>query len=244
MPLPPFAASLSMSIMAGLGTLTLLGGLAVIAYSGPLLVRHRQARRWSEKGRGFVALTYDDGPDATTSPAVLDLLDELGAPATFYLVGFRAEQNPAVAARMRSSPHELGAHTHSHKNAWRRGPLFEWRDTHRGYTTLAATVPPDAPFRPPFGKASLPTIVAQWARGRRVDWWTSAAGDTRDDRPDPAQLAGNLLDSGGPVILMHCHHAEADRRDFVLRLTRELVSQGRSRGSRFVTVAQLTQACR
>lgn len=246
-PTPTIAAigtPLAVAIGAGLS----LAFLAAACYAVPLVIRARQAARWRRNAPDLLALTYDDGPDPVTTPAVLALLDELGVPATFYLVGFRAAEHPAMADRITApettSRHEIGTHTHSHKNAWKKGPLFEFIDARRAYSTLAGKVSDRAPYRPPFGKASLPTLLAMYAAGRRVDWWTHPANDTRDDLPDPATHATHLLDHGGPVILMHCHHAEPHRRDFVLALTRELVRQGRDRGRRFATVAQVREAAR
>lgn len=240
-PAPPVtAASPLVLVPAGLLAAGLL--MAGACYGLPLLVRFLQAARWRKKAADFLALTYDDGPDSVTTPALLDVLAELQVPATLYLVGFRAEANPAALERTAASGHELGTHTHSHKNAWKKGPLFELRDARRGYKTLHGAVPSDAPYRPPFGKAGLPTVLAMWAGGRRVDWWTAPANDTTDNLPHAADRARELLDTGGPVILMHCHHAEPNRRAFVLALTRELVRQGRERGRRFVTVGQLRES--
>jgi peptidoglycan/xylan/chitin deacetylase (PgdA/CDA1 family) len=235
----------SIDIVVSFALIVTAAMLAVTAilYAVPMLLRQRQVARWRRRGAGLLALTYDDGPDAITTPALLDLLDELGVRATFYLVGFRALTNRTVADRLRASSHELGTHTHSHKNAWKKGPLFEWRDMRRGYESLRETVRANAPYRPPFGKATLATVLPLRMRGRRVDWWTSASGDTRDHRPDPADVARELVLNGGPVILMHCHHSESDRREFVLRLTRELVSRGSREGVRFVTMEQLESHC-
>ena len=234
-PAPPdSAASLLVAAPAALMAATLLA--AGVCYGLPLLVRYRQVSRWRRRASDCLALTYDDGPDGVTTPALLDLLAEL--------VGFRAAANPSALTRTRGSGHELGTHTHSHKNAWKKGPFFELRDARRGYESLAGVVPANAPYRPPFGKAGLPTVLAMWAAGRRIDWWTAAANDTTDDLPNPAERARALLDNGGPVILMHCHHAEPDRRAFVLALTRELVRQGRERGRRFVTVGQIRESVR
>lgn len=228
-----------LGVIAGVGVLCVLA-----AYAGPLALRAAQARRWRKHGRGLMALTYDDGPDAVTTPAVLSLLDGLGVPATFYLVGFRGEEQAEVARSMIRPGHELGTHTHSHKNAWKKGPMFEWRDAMRAYRTLGDVVSPEAPYRPPFGKMSLPVWVGMRLRGRRVDWWNDATNDTRRPDQDPRALAEHLVNSGGPTVLMHCHHAEPERRAFVLALTRELVELGRARGLRFVTVGGLEEACR
>jgi len=229
---------------AAVAVFATLLAIAVLCYGLPLAIRACQTRRWRRRGRGLLALTYDDGPDPTTTPAVLGVLQEFDAKATFYLVGFRAESAPDVIDRMVSEGHELATHTHRHKNAWKVGPIREFRDSGLAYRTLAPWVGPKAAYRPPFGKISLPTWLRMRSKGRRVDWWTVAALDTLDTFPAPERLAEKILDRGGPVVLMHCHHAEPHRRAFVLALTRELVSGAKSRGIRLVTMSELEASCR
>ena len=44
-----------------------------------------------------VALTFDDGPDARSTPALLDLLHEVGLPAAFFCIGQKVAAEPALA---------------------------------------------------------------------------------------------------------------------------------------------------
>jgi peptidoglycan/xylan/chitin deacetylase (PgdA/CDA1 family) len=60
-----------------------------------------------------VALTFDDGPSEWT-PAVLDLLREHEALATFFLIGERVRERPETARRIAADGHELGSHTLTH----------------------------------------------------------------------------------------------------------------------------------
>lgn len=226
------------------GVFGLLAGLVFAAYGVPLVIRARQVSRWRRLGKGVIALTYDDGPDPVTTRAVAALLADLDVRATFYLVGFRAERTPDAIDELVGHGHELGTHTHRHKNAWKMGPVREIRDANRAYRTLDAWVGADAPYRPPFGKISLPTWASMRRRGRRVDWWNTATLDTLDTFPDPEALAASIVEAGGPVVLMHCHHAEAHRRAFVLDLTRALVDRARGAGLRLVTVSELEAMCR
>ncbi|HEX5588470.1 MAG TPA: polysaccharide deacetylase family protein, partial [Acidimicrobiia bacterium] len=46
--------------------------------------------------RGHVALTFDDGPDAASTPAFLGVLDQLGWTATFFMLGSMVRQDPGV----------------------------------------------------------------------------------------------------------------------------------------------------
>ena len=213
-----------------------------VLYALPQIYRLIQVWRWNRQP-GLLALTYDDGPDSVTTPALLDVLDELDAPATFYLTGFRSENAPLVLARLRQSRHELGTHAYSHYHAWKTSPFDEYRDAMSAYRTLGGTVATNAPFRPPFGKISLITLLGMWRNGRRVDWWSIPTNDTSDVFEDPQQLARSILDRGKTVALMHCHHDEPHRREFMLATTRALIGEARGRGIEIVTMADLTARC-
>lgn len=66
--------------------------------------------------RRSVALTLDDGPHPSTTPAVLDVLERHGARATFFLLGSAAEREHELVRRIASEGHEIGNHT------WRDAP--------------------------------------------------------------------------------------------------------------------------
>lgn len=57
-----------------------------------------------------VALTLDDGPDPATTPALLDLLRQHGAHATFFVLATNIPGNEALLRRMADEGHELGNH--------------------------------------------------------------------------------------------------------------------------------------
>ncbi len=61
-----------------------------------------------------VALTFDDGPDPRMTPRVLDILDEIGATATFFVIGERAKRHPEILRSIVSRGHAVGNHTHTH----------------------------------------------------------------------------------------------------------------------------------
>ena len=165
---------------------------------------------------------------------LLDLLDELGVKATFYLVGFRAEACPEVVRRIHRAGHEVGSHTQSHRNAWRIWPWTEARDASRGHDTIANIIG-ETPgcYRPPFGKVSLPNFLALFRRHTRVDWWTVAIEDTVDTFREPRLVASELVTRAEPVVLMHCHHTEPHRRAYMLAVTRSLVTDARRQQSQY-----------
>lgn len=61
-----------------------------------------------------VALTFDDGPDPEFTPRVLEILREHKVTATFFCVGARVRENPALAKAIVEAGHTIGNHSDSH----------------------------------------------------------------------------------------------------------------------------------
>jgi peptidoglycan-N-acetylglucosamine deacetylase len=61
-----------------------------------------------------VAITFDDGPDPTWTPKILDVLKRENAPATFFLIGNEAKNFGSVTSRIYREGHEIGNHTFTH----------------------------------------------------------------------------------------------------------------------------------
>lgn len=72
----------------------------------------------NEPGARTVKLTFDDGPDPTTTPELLDRLMELGLKATFFVLGHRIAGLPgrAIIERMATEGHQIGNHSYSHRD--------------------------------------------------------------------------------------------------------------------------------
>src|ERR1700761_7607934 len=63
---------------------------------------------------GTVAISFDDGPDATWTPKILDVLKEKGVHGTFMMIGEQAQDNVGVMKRVLAEGHEIGNHTWTH----------------------------------------------------------------------------------------------------------------------------------
>jgi peptidoglycan/xylan/chitin deacetylase (PgdA/CDA1 family) len=99
--------------LSGIGILTLLG--ALLGFQPVDLIQAIDMRKPGvvysiDTQRPAVALTLDDGPDAATTPALLDLLRRHGARATFFLLADNVPGNEELLRRMAAEGHELGNH--------------------------------------------------------------------------------------------------------------------------------------
>jgi spore germination protein YaaH len=101
-------------------------GTRAITYSGQsglILSEHITAyssayviARWGGEHAQKIALTFDDGPDALFTPAVLDILSQYQVPATFFVIGSKAMFNAELIRRIVGEGHEVGNHTLTHPN--------------------------------------------------------------------------------------------------------------------------------
>ena len=150
------------------------------------------------------ALTFDDGPDADGTPAVLDALDAAGLRATFFLVGEQLQRAPRLGGELLRRGHEVALHCFEHRRQSEMFPGQVRDDVARGVGALeAATGRRPRFFRPPYGVLTEPGAAACSDLGLEPVAW-SAWG--LDWEPIPAARIAELVarDLGpGAIVLLH-----------------------------------------
>lgn len=163
-------------------------GVATIAAanSAPSLLalssigRHVSPRLAGVGRRGHVALTFDDGPDPTSTPEFLRALDELGWRATFFMLGEMVRANPGLAADVAAAGHEVAVHGDRHRTLLRLSPQTVRDDIASARDALAdATGMQPTWYRPPFGTLSVGGLLAARRLGLDVVLWTAWGRDWR-----------------------------------------------------------------
>src|SRR5262245_57864419 len=91
-------------VLIGIGV-----ALPQFRFFGPFICRGNSSRR-------EVALTFDDGPDGRSTPALLELLKSEGIPATFFCIGKRVAAERELTGRVAREGHLLANHTYHHSN--------------------------------------------------------------------------------------------------------------------------------
>jgi peptidoglycan/xylan/chitin deacetylase (PgdA/CDA1 family) len=151
-----------------------------------------------------VALTFDDGPDRTSTPAFLDLLARHGVRATFFLLGSHAVDEPDLLRRMAAEGHELAVHGWTHRCVMLLGRRRLTRELCMTREVLErVTGSPVVWYRPPYGVLTGPALVAARAAGLRTVLWSAWGVDWRQGRT-PEQVVATVcrdLRPGGTVLL-------------------------------------------
>jgi len=156
--------------------------------------------------RREVWLTIDDGPDASTTPRVLELLRAHGARATFFVVGAQVQRHPELARRIVAEGHTIGNHTQSHPagDFWLASPRRIASEIDRcAGALLAADAPPEGYFRPPVGVRN-PFLQPQLAaRGMDLVLWSARGFDGAGHDPQGAlrRIARGIRP--GAILLSH-----------------------------------------
>jgi peptidoglycan/xylan/chitin deacetylase (PgdA/CDA1 family) len=202
--------------------------------------------RRDDLDRQLLALSFDDGPSETT-PAVLDVLREHHAHATFFVVGQWVEQRPETVRRAVSEGHELGNHTFDHVDAAHERDDDVLRDQIRRTSAAIERATGEAPrlMRPPYGKdvARVARLAGELGLDPTVLW--SAQGWDWDTTPASEIEALVLRDCApGGIVLLHDGvppHGGTSREPMLEALPR-ILARVRGDGYDVVTVSQLLAA--
>jgi cellulose synthase/poly-beta-1,6-N-acetylglucosamine synthase-like glycosyltransferase/spore germination protein YaaH/peptidoglycan/xylan/chitin deacetylase (PgdA/CDA1 family) len=198
---------------------------------------------------GWVALTFDDGPDGRWTPKILDVLKQKHAVATFFVIGQNMQISPGIVRREVDEGHMVGNHTWTHPNIAATTLAqtdLEINTTQRLFEVL--TGKSMRFFRPPyFGDAepSTPAEVEPLRVAQGLGYLIAGLRIDPDDwkKPPPDEIIkrtlARLADTGptsGQVVLLH--DAGGDRSHTVQALP-GLIDALRAQGYKLVTIDEL-----
>jgi peptidoglycan/xylan/chitin deacetylase (PgdA/CDA1 family)/glycosyltransferase involved in cell wall biosynthesis len=182
-----------------------------------------------------VCLTFDDGPDPDHTPAILEVLKRFSIPATFFVIGQKAERHPELVRRMDAEGHIVANHTYSHADPDQTSApelLIEVGRTREILKRLLGKTPTF--FRPPKGKLTARKLWGLWRAGQTVVLWNA---DPRDYVCSSSEQVRVWFQHrplrGGDVVLMH------DNRPHAAKVLPELIAEAKGRGLGFIPLSDL-----
>lgn len=186
----------------------------------------------------YIALSFDDGPDAKYTPQILDILKKYDIKATFFVIGSNAEKQSGLLIREIAEGHEIGIHTYSHKKMSVLGV-----DALKDEISRTAEIIKDAGytpslFRAPGGEIWFDGIDLANSMGYTVALW-SWRMDTRDWAGESAEnISSVVLNNlrGGDIALMHDYNYATGHTTEALEI---IIPRLLAKGYRFVTVSEL-----
>jgi peptidoglycan/xylan/chitin deacetylase (PgdA/CDA1 family) len=207
------------------------GGTPVGAHqpTGCTAARGTTVTNGSRSGRE-VALTFDDGPSLTQTPAILSTLDRLDAKATFFEEGRHVAGREALMEEILAGGDEIGNHSFHHPTY----PDYEeLASTQRSIADATGFTP--CLFRPPY--RLINGTVDSAARRAHLETILWDVDSYDDHHPGVSAIRARTLSlvQPGSIVLMH----DGGRHPQTVRALPSIIRNLRSRGYRLVTVTEL-----
>lgn len=183
----------------------------------------------------FIAITFDDGPHASNTPRLLDMLSSRGIKATFFCVGTNVARYPNIIRRVIADGHEMANHTWNHpklSGLGDSGLRSELDRANAGILSVAGVAP--RMYRPPYGAITArqkQLIMSEY--GYPTILWSVDPEDWK--RPGPAVVTSRILSQTKPGAIILVHDIHPPSVDAMPATLDGLLA----RGYRFVTVSQL-----
>lgn len=194
------------NIFAAVAALTLLlSAAASVGYSAVFAGAGRRIPVYNvDTDRHVVSLTFDAAWGADKTKGILDILDDYGIKATFFLVGFWVDNFPEMVKEIDARGHEIGTHseTHPHMPTLSKEKIKDELSVSSGKIT-DITGKAVLLFRPPFGDYNntlvesceeMQIIPVQWDVDS-LDWKGLSAAAIHQ------RVVGKVKD--GSIVLFH-----------------------------------------
>jgi len=207
-----------------------------------------EVRKYGEAPQKDLVLTFDDGPDETYTPQILDVLSKYHVPAAFFLVGLNAERNLPLVKRIYREGHEIGNHTFTHENVAKVSPeraLLEMKLTRlliecvTGHSTILFRAPYNADSEPTTSEEIIPVALARQQNyldiGENIDpedWQPGIKADEIIKR-----VMAGINQQRGNIILLH--DAGGDTREETVKALKTLIPALQKQGYHFTNLASI-----
>jgi cellulose synthase/poly-beta-1,6-N-acetylglucosamine synthase-like glycosyltransferase/peptidoglycan/xylan/chitin deacetylase (PgdA/CDA1 family)/spore germination protein YaaH len=228
----------------------LITGERIVAYSSPYIVRKYG------KSAHKVALTFDDGPNSTWTPQILDTLKSRGVTATFFVIGRNVEAHIPLMRRVVREGNLFGNHTFTHPNLALTSNFVTKLEIDANQRLLEAVLDRRSFFfRPPYFGDAEPTtndeLVPVDIASKRGYVTVGLHIDAEDWQPiSAAQIIRNVMDqryyggmvtagglrSGGNVVLLH---DGGGNRAQTVRALGPIIDSIRAHGDTIVALSEL-----
>ena len=187
----------------------------------------------SDEVKPVVALTFDDGPNASSTPILLDGLKERKVRATFFLIGENVEkdENEKIVKRMYEEGHLIGNHTYTHCNLSKLETGEAKKELEQTDTVIEKITGKQPVFvRAPYGE--LPVDSEQDLNRIYIGWTVDPLDWMTEDTGAVVKTVVEEINPGDVILLHDCYPSSVQAAIRIVDLL-----QGK--GYEFVTVDHL-----
>ena len=182
----------------------------------------------------MVALTFDDGPNGTVTPKILDTLEKYGAVATFFDLGSCMKSYPKVSQRAEKIGCEVESHTYAHSNLATLSVSQLQADMAKAEKIYKQTLGHSPKLvRPPYG--SVNARVKSTLKYPLINWDIDTLDWKSRNKNSIMKEVRKFKSYDGRVILMHGIYSST------LEAVKILVPELQKKGYQFVTVSEMAK---
>ena len=151
-----------------------------------------------QEQKNAIYLTFDDGPDPSSTPDLLAILRKHNLQATFFCLGHKVRQHPELLHSIMAEGHTVGIHGYEHLSGWATDT-----NTYVENVKKAAELIPSKLFRPPFGRLKM-SQYRKLIKQFRIVMWSAMPGDF-DKMTDESQIKNFIINKirVGDIIALH-----------------------------------------
>ncbi|WKX19442.1 MULTISPECIES: bifunctional polysaccharide deacetylase/glycosyltransferase family 2 protein [unclassified Streptomyces] len=192
-----------------------------------------------------IVLTFDDGPDPTWTPQVLDILEKYDVPGTFFLVGSMVARHPGIVRDMVEQGNEVGVHTFTHVDLSYQSQARVTREIEQTQLALAGAAGITTTlFRAPYSSQTDAIDNYSWPVYESLgeDGYTSVFIDTDSDdwkRPGVSKIVEWATPEDGEGASVLFHDAGGERSQTIEALPK-YIEKMKAKGYTFTTVSGAT----
>lgn len=196
---------------------------------------HIQALCQADTNSKEIAITFDDGPHKEFTPAILDVLKNYSAPATFFVIGKNIPGNEDLLKRIEKEGHLIGNHTFSHSffidMKSKKAFIDELNKTME--LVFKITGRQIRLFRPPYGVTTPNLAGASNELNYSVIGWNIRSMDTTNDTEEIIAERVKKQIKPGAVILFHDTSAKT------VNVLKQTLNFAKENGFKIVSVESL-----
>jgi len=156
-------------------------------------------------GTKGILLTFDDGPDPTVTPQILEVLKKCKIKAVFFITGKKVAANPELVTKIVQDGHVVGNHTFNHSNFFPIYPVKKMvEEINRTSEIIEKTTGKKVDlFRPPVGITNPNVATAVIKTGKKVIGWSLRSLDTvnTDEKTLKEKILNDIRE--GDIVLFH-----------------------------------------
>ena len=178
-----------------------------------------------------IAISFDDGPGATTTPQLLQILKEKNVHATFFVLGENTAQHPDIVKQTAEAGHEIGNHTYDHQDLATLSAQSITEEVTKADTEIKKATGKTPTFvRPPYG--SITSVGASVIQQPIIEWSVDSE-DWKTRNPDLILQKIQATVYDGAIILFHDIYPET------IRAVPQVIDYLQEQGYRITTVGDL-----